>query len=57
MSRKTDFSQRPKLDERIRVALATDEKQRLFELAAKRRLTVSEFVRSAIARAEGELAA
>jgi hypothetical protein len=56
MSR-TELPTRPKLEERIRVALTPDEKHRLFAFAADRRLTVSEFVRSAIARAEGELAA
>ena len=47
----TDLPLRPKLDERIKVALPSDEKRRVFEIAAARRLTVSAFVRDAIAKA------
>lgn len=49
-----NLPRRPRLDDSLRIAVPTEEKQRLFELAASRRMTVSEFVRSAIARAEGE---
>lgn len=48
---RTDLPVRPKLDERIRVALAPDEKRRVFEVAAEQRTSVSEFVRRAIVRA------
>ena len=47
--RSTDLPQRTPLDERIRVAVAAEEKRRIFETAARRGLTVSELVRSALA--------
>lgn len=40
---------RPKMDERIHLALPADEKRKLFEIAAARRLPVSEIVRRGIA--------
>lgn len=53
----SELPTRPALGARLKVALAPDEKRRLFEVAASRRMTVSEFVRSAISRAEGEMRA
>jgi hypothetical protein len=46
----SELPTRPPLDARLKVALAADEKARLFEVAAERRVTVSEIVRAAVAR-------
>jgi uncharacterized protein (DUF1778 family) len=54
---RTAFPTRPKMVERIRVALSPDDKEALFRLAAERRQTVSEFVREAVAAASGRIAA
>jgi hypothetical protein len=53
---KTDLPLRPKLDDRIMFAVAPDEKRRLFEVAAERRVTVSELVRTAILQVTGQAA-
>jgi uncharacterized protein (DUF1778 family) len=49
-----NFPRREKLDEHLHVVIATDDKRRIYEAAAARRLTVSEFVRAAIVRAASE---
>jgi Ribbon-helix-helix protein, copG family len=41
---------RPKLDERIKVSIAPEDKRRLFETAAARGVTVSQLLRAAIAQ-------
>jgi hypothetical protein len=50
----TTLPLRPKLNERIKVALAAGEKRRIFEIAASRGTTASEFIRHAIALASSE---
>jgi hypothetical protein len=45
-----DLPRRPRMDNILRIAVAPDDKARLFELAAQRRVTVSELVRTAVAR-------
>ena len=47
--RNTKFPVRTNLDERLRVAVSPEEKQRLFELAASRQKSASELIRDAIA--------
>ena len=48
MQAATELPRRANLDQRIAIAISIDEKQKLFNLAAKNRRTVSEMVRSAI---------
>jgi hypothetical protein len=50
----TTLPVRPPFDERIAVAVTAEEKRKIFEAAAARRLTVSELVRKALALASGE---
>jgi hypothetical protein len=40
---------RPKMNDRLAVAMSPDEKRRLFETAAARNTTVSQMIRSALA--------
>jgi hypothetical protein len=54
---RTKLSQRPVLDDVIRFPITAAEKAKIFELAAKRRVSASEFIRAAIVRGEPELAA
>jgi hypothetical protein len=49
--RASPLPQRPALDERIKIAIASDEKRRIFEAAASHGVTASELVRQALARA------
>lgn len=49
--RNTGLPQRYPLDERIKIAVAPDQKRRVFKAAASRGLTVSEFLRALIAEA------
>lgn len=46
----TDLPQRPKLETRIKIAISPEDKRRLFETAAARRVTVSELIRAAVAQ-------
>ena len=45
----TNLPSRPKMDVRIECVLPADEKRRLFELAAARRVPVSQLIRQGIA--------
>lgn len=47
-NRSPHLPSRPKLDDSIRVAVAPDDKRRIFAAAAERRVTVSELVRDAL---------
>jgi hypothetical protein len=55
--RNSPLPTRPLLDMRVQIALSAEDKRTLFEVAAKRRLTVSDFIRAAIGDAAPELRA
>ena len=42
----TKMPVRPKMDARLQVVIPADEKQKLFEVAAARRVSVSEIIRA-----------
>ena len=46
---------RPKLEERVKVSIAPEDKRRLFQAAAARGVTVSQLLRSAIAQVAAEV--
>lgn len=51
------FPTRARMDERIALVLPSDEKRKLFEIAAERGTTVSAMVRDAVASYAAQLAA
>lgn len=45
---RTNLPQRPSLDERIQIAITSEQKRRAFDLAARQGVSVGHLVRSAI---------
>lgn len=50
----TNLPLRPQMNERLQIAIATEQKQRTFEIAAREGVSVGQFIRSALDRAISE---